>query len=224
MMAAAKVYGGLEKPIDLSDLTIESKATGPSPLGGQLTLDMTFYLKAPDKIKTISSGFSPGQKIVVGYDGKNGWTQVMSGTVVLQTKDLPKDQLRQLSVQLAQNLSRVNNPFIEAMKLEGYAFQYMETVTLDSKLADVIVLRSPDRKATKFFVEQKSHDIVRSEQSNGVETIMTIFGDFRQLEGRRTPFLLRTMQEDKMVAEMQISNMKINSGLEDAFFTKPESK
>jgi hypothetical protein len=224
MLAAAKVYGGLEKPIDLRDLTIVSKATGPSPVGGQLTLDMIFYLKAPDKIKTVTSGLLPGQKIVVGYDGKLGWTQILSGTVALQTKEVPKDQLRQLSAQLAQNLARVNNPFVEAMKLERYLFQYRETVTLASGPADVIVLRSPDGKATKFFVDQKSHDIIRSEQSNGVDTIVTTFSDFRAVEGRRTPYLIQTLQEDKVIAGMEINEMKINTGIEDAFFAKPETK
>jgi outer membrane lipoprotein-sorting protein len=221
MTAAAEAYGGLTTSIQIRDLTIKAKTAGPSPLGGQLTLDMIFYLKAPDKLKSVTSGIKEGQKITVAYDGKVGWTQLTMGEIVLGTQELPKEQLRQFNAQLTQNLARVSNPFIEALKQDKYAFKFIEMITLESGPADVIELTPPDGKVARIYIDQKSHDVIKSEQSNGQEKVETVFGNFRLVEGRRTPFQIKTVIDGKLVAEMRIEEMQINTGLDDTLFAKP---
>jgi outer membrane lipoprotein-sorting protein len=224
MTAAARIYGGLEHTLQIRDMTMKAKTTGPSPLGGQLTLEMTFYLKAPNKMRTVTSGLKEGQKIIVAFDGTSGWTQLLMGETVVGIQDLPKEQFKQLGVQLTQNLARMNNPFFEALKQENCSFKFLETVSLETGPADSIELTLPDGKTTKIFVDQRSHDLVKLEQPSASETVETLFSDYRMVEGRRTAFLIKTVVNQKPMAEMQIEEIKVNSGVDEALFVKPGSK
>jgi len=227
MTAAAQAYGGFTHPLDVRDLVIKAKTSGPTPFSAQpITLEMAIYLKGTDKLKTVTTGLIPGQQMVMGYDGKSGWMQLVTiaDKKVTRTQDLPAQQLQELRTQMVQNVTRVNNPFFEALRLPTYAFKFVETSTLEKKSVDVIEVTLPDGKATKIFIDQSTHDVLKSEQVTSKEKTETLFGDYRVLSERRIPFAVKTLVNGKPAAEMQVEDIQINSGLEDALFAKQESK
>lgn len=227
MTAAAQAYGGFAHPLDVRDLVIKAKTSGPTPFSPQpVTLDMAIYLKGADKLKTVTTGLIPGQQMVMGYDGKNGWMQLITiaDKKVTRTQDLPAQQLQELRTQMVQNVMRVNNPFFEALRLPTYAFKFIETSMLETKPVDVIEVTPPDGKVTKIYIGQSTHDVLKSEQVTGKEKTETLFGDYRVLSERRIPFAVKTLVNGKPAAEMQVEDIQINSGLEDALFAKQESK
>ncbi|MBI3659890.1 hypothetical protein HY230_05395, partial [Candidatus Acetothermia bacterium] len=143
---------------------------------------------------------------------------------VTRTQDLPAQQLQELRTQMVQNVMRVNNPFFEALRLPTYSFKFIETSMLETKPVDVIEVTPPDGKVTKVYISHSTHDVLKSEQTTGKEKTETFFGDYRVLSERRIPFAVKTLVNGKPAAEMQVEDIQINSGLEDALFAKQESK
>lgn len=213
LKAAIRAKGGLAAISNIKDITVKSKSKVFSPEQGELEVQVTVYIKLPDKLR--QEAFVEDREVMTVLNGDKGWLKSEDSI-----RELPGEVIRSLKEQIQNSEDFI---FLNAAK-SNYQFKYVGTGALNDTRADVIQMIDPSGNETKLYLDTQSRYLIKIvRQGSALEGQMeTLFSDYRRLSGVMTPFRSKEYRDGKLVSETQIEEAKFNSGLSDDLFKKPE--
>ena len=212
LKAAIRAKGGLANIANIKDITVKSKSKLFSA-EGEPEVQITLYIKVPDKLRYIES--AQGQEGIMVVNGDQGWLKRRDSI-----QELPIEVVRSLKWQIQNNDDFI---FLK-VKQPDYQFKYVGTRALNETRADVIQMIDPAGNEMTLYLDTKSHHLVKlvRQGSPAEGQIEALFSDYRKLGGVMTPFHSKEFRGGQLVSETQILEAKFNSGLSDDLFKKPE--
>lgn len=173
---------------------------------------VTRYQKEPNKMRMEIE--VQGYIITQAYDGETAW---MTNPQTGSTEEMPENLAADMK-KGALGLDAVLNP-----EKYGITYSYKGKETLDGVDYHVIDQTFEDGEKVTVYINAKTYlpykSITTSIGPTGgeveEETIMT---DYREIEGMMVPFSLVIYQDGEEFVSMTISEVKINTGLEDSLF------
>ena len=150
---------------------------------------------------------TPGAKIVVVFDGKQGW-QVLPG----DTKYLPDTASEQIRADLARTY------VLFFADPEPGEVRFLREEVVDGRTTQVIELNDVGNMPLRLFVDTETFDVVKKmfvgDTPTGLAQVEEFFSDFRDVGGYRFPLSKRVMRNGAPGVETTITNMQINVGLQ----------
>ena len=149
---------------------------------------------------------APGAKIIVVFDGKQGW-QVLPGS----TKYLPDTA----SEQIRADLARTYVLFFADPQPD--AVRFLREEVIDGRTTEVIELNDVGDMPLRLFVDTETSDVVKKmfvgDTPTGMAQVEEFLSNFRDVGGYRFPLSKRVMRNGALGVETTITNIKINVGL-----------
>ncbi len=150
---------------------------------------------------------TPGAKIVVVFDGKQGW-QVLPG----DTKYLPDTASEQIRADLARTyVLFFADPGPDAVR-------FLREEVVDGRATEVIELNDVGNMPLRLFVDSETSDVVKKmfvgDTPTGLAQVEEFFSNFRDVGGYRFPLSKRVMRNGAPAVETTISNPRVNVGLQ----------
>ncbi|MBY0358549.1 MAG: retroviral-like aspartic protease family protein [Candidatus Obscuribacterales bacterium] len=162
-----------------------------------------------------------GQKNILGFDGKEGWTQV--GNWVAPSTDTSVQRMKDELDHGLNALEELDKPDV---KLESVASKLVQ-----GKTCPGFKLIPANGKWTIFYADPQSHLVLRtefmghdSEQGFAVKQAFE-FSDYKAVEGMPTPYRIVEFAGERKKAETTIESIVVDSNISDDLFKMPaESK
>lgn len=158
-----------------------------------------------------------GQPVITGYDGKTCWTQ--QGKNILPTDEITAERVRE---DLDHGLLLLEHALEPGRKLRLGDVKKIR----DRKTRGLIVM-ADDGKETTFYVDEKSHLVLRSEYDGvdieqGVKCLKAYeYRDYRQVANTLQPFESVEYSGDSRVGVVTISNMQTGIEIPRDYFSMP---
>lgn len=196
--------GGKEKLMRVKDVSTVAEAK--TPMGN---LSMSLYQKAPNKLAlTLSAGGMVVQE--QKFDGTNGSSTTMGQTQKVEGQDL-------------EALKAEANLFPELRYAQlGYQLQMKGVDNIDGKQVYKVAVTGPDGKKRTDFYDVATGLKIRSVQVRETEgktiTITNNYDDYKEVDGVKFPHLNTLLGAMPMALKMEVSELKVNAGIEDAVF------
>ncbi len=173
---------------------------------------VTRYQKEPNKMRMDIE--VQGFIITQAYDGETAW---MINPQTNATEEMPENLAADMK-KGALGLDAVLNP-----EKYGITYSYKGTETIDAVEHHIIEQSFEDGEKITLFINGKTYlpykSITTSIGPTGSEIEeTTIMSDYREVEGMMIPFSLVIYQDDEEFVSMTISEVKVNTGLEDSLF------
>lgn len=197
----------------IRDYTETSNVTASTPQG-EFTIALETIRKLPHK--SLAKMRLPFGEVMMAFDGQQGWMRGPQGEQELpeaQKKEALEDAYRE-TVYLLQNFDH-----------EWLDVQALDPVEVDGNKLDVVLLtdRATDY-AVKLFVDPGSGLLVKKAYVGGVMgapgNVEETYSDYRELNGVKWPFKVIVHKDGKKVMKGVLTEVKINTGVEDSVFSK----
>jgi len=212
---AVTARGGLEALQGVRDVTILSRVKQETP-AGSLDLTVKTYLVLPDKYR--QDAVTPFGDISLILDGNSGWQKSPQGS-----RPAPPAFIESMRKNLARSIDRLLPDVLAGNR----AAQFLETVALENRATDVVLVTDASGEAVRLFVDQETGYVVKQEyQSAGAEGPVAeerIFSDFRIVKGLVLPHKTVVLQGGRQTSDAAVVNIEINSGVDPALFAPPGS-
>jgi len=171
------------------------------------------YAVAPNKSLTKSTLAGIGE-LVEGFDGQTAWTvNPLQGNRDKQGEELAQTKL-------------INNFYREVNLAQLYPkMEQKGTEKVGEANAYVLVGTPESLTPETFYFDTKSGLLVRQDATfispEGKTPTKTFFEDFREVDGVKLPFKMRTVMPQFEIV-VTITEIKNNVAIEDSKFTKPK--
>jgi len=211
---AAAARGGLEAIQGIRDITALSRVKQETPAG---TLDLTVktYLVLPDKYRQDVG--TPFGDVTLIVDGDSGWQKGPQGT-----RAAPPAFIESIRKTLARSVDRILPEVLAGTRTA----QFLETATLESGPADVVLVAGGAGDSVRLFVDQQTGYVVKQEYTGeapgqGPVAEERIFSDFRTVNGLLLPHKTVVLQGGRQTSDATVVNIEINAGIDPALFAPP---
>jgi predicted Zn-dependent peptidase len=211
---AVNARGGLEALQAVRDLTILSRVKQETQAG---TLDLTVktYLVPPDKYRQDVG--TPFGDVTLIVNGESGWQKGPQGT-----RAAPPAFIESIRKNLARSVDRLLPEVLTGTRTA----QFLETASLESGPADVILVTDAAGDAVRLFVDQQTGYVVKQEYQGeapgeGPVPEERIFSDFRAVGGLVLPHKTVVLQGGRQTSDATTVNIEINTGVDPALFSQP---
>jgi zinc protease len=186
-----------------------AKGTMEIPAAG-VTGSIEFWKKAPNLILNVVTVAGTGASRT-GFDGSVGWSEnPHQGLVTLKGQ-----QLAQLALQ-ADFYSSINLKLLYSkMTLIGMRKD-------DERDSYVIDATTEGGRSVKFHFDKDTGLLIRTDSGVDGQEI-SYFGDYREVEGVKAPFLLREVNPAITVI-IKLTEIKNNIAIDDSQFRMPQGK
>ena len=105
---------------------------------------------------------------------------------------------------------------------EGYKIELVGTEEVKGQSQQVVKITTPDGKEIKEFYDPQSHLKIKTEIEAEVQglmrTIVNETSDYREVNGVKIPYSLTISGAMPMALKLEVSDVKINSGLSNSLF------
>jgi len=211
---AVKACGGVDNFAKIKSTSTNATVNLVTPQG-EFALETETIFVLPDKTKEIVT-LPMGQMITVSTS-ESGWMQ--QGNQVI---DLPADQLKDTKEENFRNtlmlFKAVNNPDFQAV--------YVSTDEMNGKMVDMIKIMSSDGEMSfKLGIDSETGmPVCKSyfgETMSGPGNLMQTYSDYRDISGIKIPFKINIDSDGNKVADMVITDYKLNPDIPAAAFDKP---
>jgi outer membrane lipoprotein-sorting protein len=198
--------GGLEKIKSAQTLKMVAHLNSQG-----MDLPMTLYAKRPNLTrKELAIG---QQKILFVFDGTSAWQinplQASSEPILVSGPEL----------EVIKQESDFDNPFVD-YRARGYTITSAGTETIAGRSLHHL-------KLTKNGITQDCYlDVdtgleAKTVNQSPMGALEQEFSDYRDVQGLKLPFMVRTLQNGVRVAEIKIDSIDVNPSLDEALFKKP---
>jgi len=179
------------------------------------TWSLEIYQKSPDKFLAIIT--SPGGIIQQGFNGDDGWIKTPDGQRALSSQDVARMK-RQAD-------------FSKDFKLKEQ-YSKMEVAgeeRLGGHEAYVIEALNQDGKKERLFFDAESglllRRVVLTEMPLGLDPEVTDFEDYRDVDGVKLPFTVRTsyLDDNHLGTTRNIEEVRHNVAVDDSRFAVPST-
>lgn len=206
-----QAVGGKEAVEKIKTRVIKGQSVAANGQGFPLEIQFA----APDKY-TLSVALPQGAS-AQKFNGTAGWLKNSREDRAMESPDLAKAKSLALSLEILQ----LKEPY-PRLGFGGY-----------DKVGDreCVVLRGalPDRRRVRFLFDKETglllRRIVQTETVIGIDTEQTDYDDYRDVEGVKVPFLIKTLYLDNNYSSTRkFTEIKHNAKVDDAQFALPMSK
>lgn len=177
---------------------------------------ITMYRKEPDKARMDMELM--GMVITQAFDGENAWgVDPNTGSV----QDMPGDQAKEL-----QRMAMGNEALLHPEK-HGITFTYKDKETIEGKDYLLVDQTYDDGHVETLYLDAKTYLLHKSKSMSsnmaGVQVETESFvSDYKKVDGLMVWHTMRIVQEGEEAMVMTISEVAMNTGLEDSLFKKEE--
>jgi outer membrane lipoprotein-sorting protein len=196
------------------DVASLSRVKQDTPAG---TLDLTVktYLVLPDKYRQDVG--TPFGDITLIVNGDSGWQKGPQGI-----RAAPAAFIESVRRNLARSIDRILPEVLTGARTA----QFLETVTLETGAADVVLVTDPGGDSVRLFVDQQSGYVVKQEYQGeaagqGPVAEQRIFSDFRTVGALVLPHRTVVLQDGKQTSDATVVNIEINAGVDPTLFQQP---
>lgn len=176
-----------------------------------MDLPMTLYAKRPNMTrKELTIG---QQKILFVFDGTTAWQinplQASSEPIVVSGPEL----------EVIRQESDFDNPFVD-YRARGYAITSVGTETVAGRPLNHLKL-TKNGMTQDCYLDGETGLEVKTVNQSPMGALEQEFSDYREVEGLKLPFMVRTLQNGVPVAEIKIDSIDVNTPIDEALFKKP---
>lgn len=205
---------GGENVLLVKDVTAEGTMKAVTPMGEmEMNIETTTLL--PDK--QYQKMKLPMGEMVMAMAGKSGWMKM--GAV----RDMPSSQLEEMQKnQMLDPLTVMQN-----VKSKNYVIYYFKDEKVQETPAAGIIVKYVLANATaQWFLDAQTgmllKSVVRQTGQSGPVDAEVFYSDYRDVDGVKFAFKTVQQAEGKKQMETTLSSVKINSGVKDDLFKKPQ--
>jgi hypothetical protein len=201
-----QAHGGIEKLKSAQTLKVTARLSSQG-----LEIPITAYSKRPNMTrKELAMG---GETMVFAFDGATAWQlNPLEGShdpVAIAGPDL--DRIRRES--------EFDSPLVDS-SARGYTIALAGTETAGGRtLQHLTVTKNGVTEDCYIDVSTGLEARLVSPAPGGI--LEQQFSDYRDVQGLRLPFSIRTLQNGVPVADVKIDAIVINAPIDDALFKKP---
>jgi len=217
---AAKIiaaYGGLDKLKEIKAQPFRSRGTlsATSGMSGAANSFECDILGQGDKLRIETAVM--GQPIVLAFDGVQSWTQ-FGDWVSASTETSAK--------RIAEELKHGLNLLLD-LSSPKYKLELTGKRAVRGKICYVLRIVGEDGKPTTFFVDEKTHMVLRTEyigvdQEQGITTLQAVeYDDYRPTNGSFTAFKTTEYSGSKRTSETILQSLELGASFDEKVFTMP---
>jgi hypothetical protein len=183
---------------------------------GELALKMESTMSFAGRMLTKMS--TPMGEMVQGFDGQAMWVRTPQGA-----QDMPASQRAELEGGFFRDtlslLRNAENP--------AYIVQALGPSEVDGKPAEGVAVSDPARKLQlRLWVDPKTNLLVKKTYVAALlgppGEIEEIYSDYREAGGLKLPFKILLNRSGKKFGEQTITEIKINPGVAESAYKKPQ--
>lgn len=174
--------------------------------------DITMYSKEPNMMR-MDMDFM-GMAMTQAYDGETAWRiDPQTGTTDVMSED---------EAEYVARGSYGNDAFFNPEKF-GITYTYIGKETIDNKEMHVLERKFTDGYTITFYIDAETYLLHKTKALSlnqmGMEVEEeTIFSDYKEVQGMKTPHLISIIQDGEEFGTITITEIKYNSGLLDDLF------
>ncbi len=198
LAAAQKAAGGVDKLAGIKDY-LQTVNFQLDPRAGGILVKETDRFVAPSHFRQDSQ--VPAGRISAYTDGKTGWIATPQGAGALEGSQLK---------QVRGDLFRIYFRLLLSDRIPGRTVSSVDPLTLEISDADGQVARVMFNAESGLPQRVSYETVAVSGPSVSVEDV---YGDFRDYAGMKIPFQVTILQGGQKFAEVNLTEVKINSGL-----------
>ncbi|MEE8111102.1 MAG: insulinase family protein [Acidobacteriota bacterium] len=213
---AVRSVGGAEPVAEVETLTLTTSITLKLPQGElEASGTQTFVYLDPPRIRVEMN--APFGKIIQVLDGENGWSQTPQGI-----GPLPEQQAAALRKESKFGWI----PLMRALASEEVEVQSLGSILFEEKDVEDLLLRFADGTTAHVYVDSGDYTVLGIRRMGntlqGPAEIVQVMSDFRSLGDLKFPFSITTKAAGQVIQEVQISEVEVNSTIDDQLFARPE--
>ena len=198
--------GGVEKIKAAQTLKMTAKLNSQG-----MDLPMTLYAKRPNLTrKELTLG---PQKMLFVFDGMNAWQvnpMAPGGEPVVVTGP---------ELETIKQESDFDSPFVD-YKARGYEIALVGTETTGGRALHHLKL-TKNGTTQDCYLDVETGLEAKTVNQGPMGVLEQDFLDYRDVQGVKMPFLVRTLQNGVRVAEIKIDTIEVNGPVDEGLFKKP---
>ncbi len=163
------------------------------------------YQAFPDRFRAeIKLAFGPMLQV---FDGESGWVTMMGQT---------RDQSAQFKEQLHYGVDALR--YLDS----GYELRPSPDEELDGRPVKVVEAEGPEGRVNRYFVDAETHLVAKVAYEVEARQIEQVVGDYKVIEGIPVAHHTAISVNGAPYLDLQLSEVEINSEIDEALFAKPE--
>lgn len=174
---------------------------------------VTVYTKRPNLVRQeIAAG---GKTVIMGYDGATPWVvnPLTGSESPIQVMGPQADAIRQDS--------DFDGPLVD-YRTKGNAIELVGTETLGTAKVYHLKVTSRAGSVQHYYLDAETALEVKLASEAGGTTIEQELSDYRDVEGIKIPFLIRTSANGVRQGEIRVEKVEFNVKVDDAIFRMPK--
>lgn len=211
-------YGGLDKIKQFQNTPIREtgKLEQISSISGSSNTLPCELITLKNK-QHLKSNFM-GHTVITCFDGKDCWTQ--QGDNALPTDRITSERVREDQMH--------GMLLLETLLEPDRQLKIGDPQRIKGKKCITLIVTADDGKPSKFFIDPKTFLIVRNEyegtdSEQGIKCTKAFdFGDYRDVDGFKSPFQLTEYSGSKKVSYFEVDKIETNIKLTNNFFSLPK--
>lgn len=173
---------------------------------------LTVYSKRPNLLRQeVSVG---GQLVINAFDGVTPW---IINPLVGSTRPMVVSGPQAASIREQSNF---DGPLVD-YKDKGYVIDLEGTETLGGKQVFHLRLTSALRQVSHLYIDADTGLDLKLTTQIGQLKLEQEFSDYRDTEGIKVPFLIKTMTNGVPQSEIRVQSVEFNVRVDDAMFRMP---
>jgi len=216
-----KAAGGQQVLESLKAAQSKSKGTIHYP-AADIGFTAEEFLVFPDKMRSNIQADAGGKKVkvVVVFDGKNGWVQEDG-----KTKELDEQGVAEMKA--TAYTSKVGS-LIALLKDKEFKLSSLPDAKVAGRATAGVLVQHAGQRDIRLYFDKANGLLLKSETkaidplSKQEVTQEKIFGDYKAVQGRQVPFRVTVNQDGKLYMEIEITEVQIVDQLDPGLFTKPK--
>ena len=208
---AQQAAGGADKLAAVKDIT--KSYTFKSKAG--LNAEQTVRVVLPDTM--VQESQLPFGKLVAAVGAEGGWMRGPQGMM-----PMPPPQLAQAQGELF----RLRESLLLSDRVSGRTINFVEQADLNGRKAAIIEISGENASTVRLWIDEQSGDVLKqSYQSSAItgspSQVEQVFSDYRDVDGLRVPFKVTVLANGEEFAQVEVGEIRYNTGLEKAALMKP---
>ena len=192
------------------------KMTGKLEVMG-MDVDMTNYIKRPDKMRARLYISSMDAEVNQGYDGEMGWMQNPGADPQPMPEQMSKGMKDQASID-GQLMDYAD---------KGYTIEYVGEGMVNDNPAYKLKLMRSEQPESIIYIDKASYLQVKTEgegvnpQNGQPMQTETFMSDFRSVDGIQMPFVTEVKVDGNTMQKMVMETIEVNVEVSDDLFMMP---
>jgi outer membrane lipoprotein-sorting protein len=204
--------GGLEKMRAVQTLKQTSHLTITTP-GGAFEATLVMYGKRPNMTRQEMS--MAGQMTVSAFDGQVAW-QVSPMMGILTPTPMVGPQADALKEQ-----SDFDGPLVD-YKTKGFTIELVGTEPVGDRKAYHLKMTGKDQRVQHCYLDVETSLEMKTVSDSPSGPIEQQLADYRDVEGMKLPFMIRSLMGGNELAKIQVEKVEINVKFDDGIFKMPK--